>query len=173
MSKSLNNYIGIDESPDAMFGKLMSISDDLMWRYFELLSFRTLEDIDALKAQTEHGRNPKEVKTELALEIVGRFHTQAAAEQANGEFNRRFAKGELPEDIDEFVHEVGAEGVPLANVLASAELTASTSEAHRMVKQGAVRLDGEKVSDSRQLMTAGTRTIVQVGKRRFKKIVLR
>ncbi len=173
MSKSLNNYVGINEPADEMFGKLMSISDDLMWRYFELLSFRATAEIARLKADTEAGRNPKEVKIELALEIVARFHDETAANAASHAFNRRFAKGELPQDIPEVTVSVGSDGLPLANVLRAAGLTDSTSESHRMVRQGAVRLDGEKIGDSRQILEAGEDLVIQVGKRRLARVLLR
>lgn len=173
MSKSLDNYVGINEPPNEMFGKLMSISDDLMWRYFELLSFRSIEDIKQLKAATESGRNPKDVKIELAREIVGRFHDAAAAAAADEAFNRRFAEGGLPEEINDVTVAVGANGLPLANVLKEAGLTSSTSESHRMVKQGAVRLEGEKAGDSRRLMVAGADLVIQVGKRRLARVLLR
>ncbi len=172
MSKSLDNYVGIDEPPDAMFGKLMSISDELMWRYFELLSFRHIDDIADLRTQIDQGRNPKEAKIELARELVSRFHSPAAAEKADQAFNRRFSRGELPEDIPETTKEVGESGLPLANLLQKLNLTASTSEAHRLVKQGAVRLDGEKVSDSRQIMLADQTLIIQVGKRKIARVIL-
>jgi len=172
MSKSLDNYVGIDEPPDAMFGKLMSISDELMWRYFELLSFRHIDDIADLRAQIDQGRNPKEAKIELARELVSRFHSPATAEKADQAFNRRFSRGELPEDIPETTKEVGESGLPLANLLQKLNLTASTSEAHRLVKQGAVRLDGEKVSDSRQIMLADQTLIIQVGKRKIARVIL-
>jgi len=173
MSKSLNNYVGITEPAVEMFGKLMSISDDLMWRYFELLSFRSIDEIAGLKAATVAGRNPKEVKIELALEIVARFHDKPAADAANEAFNRRFAKGELPQDIPEVTISVGSEGLPLANILRAAGLTNSTSESHRMVRQGAVRLDGEKTADSRQVLDAGEDLVIQVGKRRLARVLLR
>ncbi|MFT4583182.1 MAG: tyrosyl-tRNA synthetase [Gammaproteobacteria bacterium] len=172
MSKSLNNYVGIDEPPDAMFGKLMSISDDLMWRYFELLSFRSIVEIGRLRAEIEAGRNPKEAKIELAKEIVARFHGNAAATTADGAFNRRFGRGELPEVIPQASRLAGQAGLVLANLLQDLDLTASTSEAHRMVKQGAVRLDGEKVTDSRQLLTGGQTVVIQVGKRRIARVTL-
>ena len=173
MSKSLDNYVGINEPPNEMFGKLMSISDDLMWRYFELLSFRSLEEIAALKAQTDAGRNPKEAKIELASEIVTRFHGSVVADAAVEAFNRRFARGELPEDMPEVTISVGEGGLPLANVLRAAGLTSSTSESHRMVKQGAVKLDGGKTDDSRQILEAGQNLVIQVGKRRLARVLLR
>lgn len=172
MSKSLDNYVGIDEPAGAMFGKLMSISDELMWRYYELLSFRTLDDIDRLKTEIGAGRNPKEAKIELAQEIVARFHDASAAAQAADDFNRRFSHGQLPEEIPEVTIGVTPDGLPFANVLKESGLTASTSESHRLVKQGAVRLDGEKVADSRLVMHAGDEVLIQVGKRRIARVTL-
>lgn len=172
MSKSLNNYVGIDEPPDTMFGKLMSISDDLMWRYYELLSFRTLEDINGLRSEIDAGRNPKAVKIELAQEIVARFHDGSAAAQAAEAFNRRFSQGQLPEEIPAVTVSVTTEGLPFANVLKMSGLAASTSESHRLVKQGAVRLDGEKVGDSRLVLHAGDEVLIQVGKRRIARVTL-
>ncbi len=164
MSKSLGNYVGIDEPPGEMFGKIMSISDDLMWRYFELLSFRSAQEVDGLKESVAQGRNPRDVKFELAREIVARFHGDAEARAAQEQFVAQFQKGALPDDIPE-VRLRGA--MPLANVLKDAGLTASTSEAMRMVKQGAVKIDGEKVSDAKQTIEPGFKAVVQVGKRRF------
>jgi tyrosyl-tRNA synthetase len=172
MSKSLGNYVAIDETPEMMFGKLMSISDELMWKYFELLSFRTIVDIERLREATQAGRNPKEAKIELAKEIVARFHGTAAAGAADEAFNRRFAQGELPDVIPETTRPAGKAGLVLANLLQELDLTASTSESHRMVKQGAVRLDGEKASDSRQLITGGQTLVIQVGKRRIVRVTL-
>jgi tyrosyl-tRNA synthetase len=172
MSKSLGNYVGIDEEPEAMFGKLMSISDDLMWRYFELISLRSLTDIAKLRAEVDAGRNPKDAKIELAREIVTRFHSAAAANLVDEAFNRRFGLCELPEKLSDVIVSVGPSGSPLANVLLDAGLTSSTSESHRMVKQGAVRLDGAKVSDSRQRLSAGKSVVVQVGKRRVARVIL-
>lgn len=172
MSKSLDNYVGIDEPADAMFGKLMSISDDLMWRYYELLSFRALDDIRRLKSETDAGRNPKDAKIELAREIVTRFHDAPAAERAAEDFNRRFSQGQLPDEIPEVTVSVTADGLPFANVLKDSGLAASTSESHRLVKQGAVRLDGEKVGDSRRILHAGDEVLIQVGKRRIARVTL-
>ena len=172
MSKSLNNYVGITEPPAEMFGKIMSISDDLMWDYYEYLSFRPVGDIEKLKNDVAGGLNPKEVKVQLAKEIVTRFHNASAADEAEAAFGRQFAQGAMPDDIAEVTIEVGNEGMPLANVVKSAGLTASTSDAHRMVKQGAVKIDGERVSDSRQTMTAGGEFVLQVGKRRFARVNL-
>lgn len=172
MSKSLNNYIGIDESPDEMFGKIMSISDELMWRYFELLSFRPLTEIETLKAGVEDGRNPRDVKFELADEIIARFHSTEAATKAREAFIARFQKGAMPEDIPEQEIAVEGENMALIHILKSAGLTVSTSDAIRMIKQGAVKIDGEKVSDTRLEMPKGTEHIYQVGKRKFAKITL-
>ncbi|VVE65669.1 tyrosine--tRNA ligase [Pandoraea captiosa] len=168
MSKSKNNYIGISEKPSEMFGKLMSISDDLMWRYYELLSFRTLEEIAQLRKDVEGGRNPRDVKVLLGQEIVARFHSQADAERALEDFNAR-AKGGVPDDIPE----VSLDGAPLgiAQLLKQAGLVPSTSEANRNIEQGGVRIDGEVVSDKGAKIDAGT-YVVQVGKRRFARVTL-
>ncbi len=172
MSKSLNNYIGIAELPDDMFGKLMSISDELMWRYFELLSFRSLAEIGKLRREMDEGRNPRDIKFELGRELVARFHSQGDADRARDNFIARFQKGALPEDMPEVSLAAGGEGIPIANVLKDAGLTPSTSEALRMIRQGAVRIDGERVSDPRLLLAAGTSCICQVGKRRFAQVVI-
>jgi tyrosyl-tRNA synthetase len=172
MSKSLQNYIGITDVPDEMFGKLMSISDDLMWRYFQLLSFRPLSDIVALRQEVAEGRNPRDVKFELAREIVARFHSEAAAEHAQGEFVARFRQGAMPEEIPE-VHVAAADGVlGIAHLLREAGLVASTSEAFRMIKQGAVRIDGERVEDRATEIPAGSSHVFQVGKRKFARVLL-
>ena len=172
MSKSLDNCVGITEPPDDMFGKLMSITDELMWRYYALLSFRSLGDIEKLRAQVDAGRNPKEVKVELAEEIVARFHSASAGRQAAEAFERRFAQGKLPDEVPVVSIAVGSDGLPLANVLREAGLSNSTSDSHRLVKQGAVRLDGEKASDSRQCLAAGCDILIQVGKRRIARVIL-
>ena len=172
MSKSLNNYIGIAELPDDMFGKLMSISDELMWRYFELLSFRSLAEIGKLRQEMDEGRNPRDIKFELGRELVARFHSQSDADRARDNFIARFQKGALPEDMPEVSLAAGGEGIPIANVLKDAGLTPSTSEALRMIRQGAVRIDGERVSDPKLLLMAGTSCICQVGKRRFAQVVI-
>ena len=172
MSKSLGNYIGIDETPNEMFGKIMSISDDLMWRYFELLSFRSLEEINGFKQSIEEGENPRDIKFKLAEEIITRFHDAKAADAAQQDFINRFSKNEMPDEMPEVETKVGAEGMPLANVLKEAGLVSSTSDAHRMVKQGAVKIDGERVEDSKQLLPAGFSAVVQVGKRKFAKVGL-
>jgi len=173
MSKSLNNYIGIDESPNDMFGKIMSISDELMWRYFELISFRPLADIEQLKTSVAEGRNPRDVKFELADEIITRFHTSDQAKEAQAAFIARFQKGAMPDDIDEQeLSTDDSDTMPLVHLLKSSGLTASTSDAIRMIKQGAVKIEGEKVSDSRLAINKGTNQIYQVGKRKFAKVKL-
>lgn len=172
MSKSLNNYIGINETPDEMFGKLMSISDDLMWRYFELLSFRPMMEIEAYKRAIDEGRNPRDVKFELAQEIVARFHNAAAAKQAQQAFIERFQKGKLPDEIPEFALNANEGNLPLPNALKQAKLVSSTSEALRMIRQGAVRIDGERVSDEKQAIPAGSNHVIQVGKRRVARIII-
>ncbi|WP_417761242.1 tyrosine--tRNA ligase [Shewanella sp.] len=172
MSKSSGNYIGVSEAPDEMFGKLMSISDELMWRYFELLSFRPLTEIADFKQQVADGANPRDIKILLAKEIIARFHDAAAADGAEQNFINRFQKGAMPDDIPEVTLVAGAEGMPLANLLKEASLVGSTSDAMRMVKQGAVKIDGEKAEDSKQSFAAGTTAIFQVGKRKFAKVTL-
>ncbi len=172
MSKSLGNYIGIADAPDEMFGKIMSISDELMWRYFELLSFRPLTEIQALRDAVVGGMNPRDVKFQLAEEIIARFHSAAAAQRAREEFIARFQKGALPDDMPEVKLTAPADGLPLANLLRDAGLTSSTSEALRMLGQGAVRIDGERVEDRALQFSAPAELVVQVGKRRFAKIIL-
>ena len=172
MSKSLGNYIGITEAPGEMFGKLMSISDDLMWRYFELLSFRPVAEIGALKKAVGEGRNPRDVKFELAAEIVARFHDRAAAEAAQAEFIARFRQGAMPEDMPELTVAAENGALGIAHLLRAAGLVASTSEAFRMIRQGAVRVDGERVEDRERTMPAGSRHVYQVGKRRFARVTL-
>jgi len=172
MSKSLGNYIGIDEPANEMFGKIMSISDDLMWRYFELLSFRPLDEINSFKQQVEQGANPRDIKFKLAEEIITRFHDVKAAEAAQADFINRFSKNAIPDDMPEVDIKVGAEGIPFANVLKEADLVSSTSDAHRMVKQGAVKIDGERVENSKQILEAGFSAVLQVGKRKFARVTL-
>ena len=172
MSKSLNNYIGITESPGEMFGKLMSISDDLMWRYFEVLSFRTLEDIAKLKQSVAAGMNPRDAKFELGMEIVARFHDDAAAEGARQEFIARFQKGAMPDEIPEKSLDSQDGKLGIAHLLKGAGLVSSTSEAFRMIKQGAVKIDGERVEDRGLEVDAGSTHIYQVGKRKFARVTL-
>ena len=170
MSKSLDNYIGITDTPYEMFGKLMSISDELMWRYFELLSFRSLEEIEQLKVEVSDGKNPRDVKFLLCEEIITRFHDAAAAESAQADFIQRFQKNAIPDDMPEYSVDLTS-GVLIANLAKDAGVCASTSEAMRMVKQGAVKIDGEKVSDLRLLMMSDKAFVLQVGKRKFIKII--
>jgi len=167
MSKSLNNYVGITEAPDEMFGKLMSISDEMMWRYFDLLSFRSNEELAAFKQQVADGANPRDIKFLLCEEIVERFHDRAAADAARETFIARFRGGAMPDDIPEKTLETGGEGIGLAAALTQCGLTSSNSDAFRMVKQGGVRIDGEKVSDRSLQLEAGFEGILQVGKRKF------
>ena len=172
MSKSLGNYVGITEPPAEMFGKLMSTSDDLMWRYFEVLSFRSLDDIDSLRARVKDGMNPRDVKFELAIEIVARFHDDAAAEAAKQEFISRFREGAMPDDMPELTLEAEGGTLGIAHLLKSAGLVSSTSEAFRMIKQGAVRIDGERVVDRSLTIDAGSTNVYQVGRRRFARVTL-
>lgn len=173
MSKSLGNYIGITDTPGEMFGKVMSISDELMWRYYDLLSFRPLADIAALKQQAAEGRNPRDIKIELAKEIIARFHDEAAADAAEQDFIQRFQKNALPDDIPELTLTLTADSIQIANLLKEAGLVESTSEALRMIKQGAVKLDGEtKVENSKMEFAKGSCHIFQVGKRKFAKVSL-
>lgn len=169
MSKSKGNYIGISESPDSMFGKLMSISDTLMWRYFELLSFRSLEDIAALRQEIDGGRNPRDAKVMLAQEIITRFHSAKAAEDALAAFEARFRDGAIPEDMPEV--SIGGAPVGILKLLREAGLVASGSEAQRNVEQGGVRVNGDRVEDKSLQLPAGT-YVVQVGKRKFARVKL-
>ncbi|QKT04091.1 tyrosine--tRNA ligase [Ectothiorhodospiraceae bacterium 2226] len=173
MSKSLGNYIGIAEPPAEMFGKLMSISDVLMWRYLELLSFRPMAEVERWRGEVEAGANPRDVKVRLALEIVARFHGEAAAEEAHRQFVERFRHGAVPDEMPEVTLEAQPDGLPLPNLLKDAGLTGSTSEALRMIAQGAVRLDGERVQDKGLSIRAGATHVVQVGKRRFARVAVR
>ncbi|EOV0143169.1 tyrosine--tRNA ligase [Vibrio vulnificus] len=168
MSKSANNYIGVSEAPSEMFGKIMSISDDLMWSYYELLSFRPLEELAQFKADVAAGKNPRDIKVLLAKEIIARFHSEADADAAEQEFVNRFAKNQIPDEMPEFTFAVGT---PMANLLKEAELCSSTSEAMRMVKQGAAKMDGEKVEDAKAEPCVGT-YVFQVGKRKFARITI-
>ena len=172
MSKSLGNYVGITDVPAEMFGKLMSISDDLMWRYFELLSFRTLDDIAGLRKSIEDGMNPRDAKFELASEIVARFHDSARAGDAKAEFIARFQQGEMPTNMPEVKLQADDGHLGIAHVLKGAGLVSSTSEAFRMIKQGAVRIDGERVEDRSLQIDAGSTGIYQVGRRRFARVSL-
>ena len=172
MSKSLGNYIGITDAPGEMFGKLMSVSDDLMWRYFELLSFRTLDDIAGLKTRVDEGLNPRDAKFELGLELVERFHDAKAATAAKDEFIARFQQGAMPEEMPELSLASKDGRLGIAHLLKEAGLVSSTSEAFRMIKQGAVRIDGVRVEDRGLEIDAGSTGIYQVGKRKFSRISL-
>ncbi len=169
MSKSAHNYIGVSESPTEMFGKIMSISDDLMWSYYELLSFRPLEELEQFKADVANGTNPRDIKILLAKEIIARFHTEADADAAEQEFINRFQKGAMPEEMPEFEFEAG---IAIANLLKDAGLVNSTSDAMRMIKQGAAKQDGEKIEDAKLVPQAGT-AVYQVGKRKFARVTVK
>ena len=168
MSKSLDNYIGIDEDPDSMFGKIMSISDELMWRYLELLSFESLETIELWKKEVENGENPRNIKFRLAEEIITRFHSNKEAKKAQQNFIDRFAKNQIPEEMDEYTF---SKGLKIANLLKDSDLVNSTSEAFRMIKQGAVKMDGEKINDKDFTPNVGT-SVYQVGKRKFARVTI-
>ncbi len=172
MSKSLGNYIGIDESADEIFGKVMSISDETMWTWFNLVSFRSIEEIKKLRDDVANGMNPRDVKFLLAEEIAARFHDAAAGQKARENFIAQFQKGKLPEDMPEVSLEVSAEGMSILNIIKNAGLTESSSEASRLIAQGGVRIDGEKVSDKNLHLQAKTSFILQVGKRRYAKVNL-
>jgi tyrosyl-tRNA synthetase len=167
MSKSSNNYIGISEAPSEMFGKIMSISDVLMWRYYELLSFRPLSEIEQFKTDITNGLNPRDVKISLAKEIIARFHSEQDAESAHKEFTERFQKGKIPDEMPELT----LPQLPMPNLLKEAVLVSSTSDANRMIKQGAVKIDGVKCEDNKQVLSVGT-YVVQVGKRKFARITV-
>jgi tyrosyl-tRNA synthetase len=170
MSKSLNNYIGIADAPDEMFGKIMSISDELMWRYFELLSFRPMSEIAAWNSECQNGANPRDYKFKLAQEIIARFHDEAAAIKALENFEARFQRGAIPDDIDEVTLNVVGTSIGIAHVLKEANLTSSTSEAIRMINQGAVKMDSEKVENPKLDIDVNTTHVYQVGKRKFARI---
>jgi tyrosyl-tRNA synthetase len=172
MSKSLDNYVGITEAPAEMFGKLMSISDELMWRYYELLSFRPLDEIARLKRECAEGRNPRDAKVELAQEIVARFHSREAAETALAEFESRFRDHAMPESMPEITLHNSGKGLALPQLCKQAGLTASTSEAMRLIEQRGLKLDGEVVSDKSLVVAAGTTVVVQAGKRKFARVTV-
>ncbi|PKF78560.1 tyrosine--tRNA ligase [Vibrio sp. vnigr-6D03] len=169
MSKSANNYIGISEAPSEMFGKIMSISDDLMWSYYELLSFRPLGEVEQFKNDIANGKNPRDIKILLAKEIIARFHSEADADAAEQEFINRFQKGAMPEEMPEFEFDAG---LPITNLLKDAGLVNSTSDAMRMIKQGAAKIDGEKVADNKLVPEVGT-AVYQVGKRKFARVTIK
>lgn len=170
MSKSLNNFVGVDEEPNEMFGKIMSISDTLMWRWFELLSFLPEDEIKELQASVEAGMNPRDAKFKLAIEIVDRFHGEGEGEKCKDAFLKRFQKGAIPEDIEEISYSLEDESMPLVNLLKETGMVASTSEASRLIKQGGIKIDSKKVEDPKMLILAGTKQVYQVGKRKFLKI---
>jgi len=172
MSKSLGNYVGITEPPQEIFGKLMSVSDDLMWDYLELLSFESMNTIGQWRTDVEGGRNPRDIKVLLAQEIVARFHSRKAAEDALTEFEARFRQGALPEDMPEATVDAVDGGIGIAHLLKQAGLVGSTSEALRMIAQGAVKLDGERVSDKALQLAAGASVVAQVGKRKFARVTV-
>ena len=173
MSKSLGNYVGINEAPGEIFGKLMSVSDELMWRYIELLSFEPLSTVEQWKREMSEGRNPRDIKVTFAQEIVARFHGVAAAGAALQDFEARFRQGEVPADIPEVALESRGNPLGIAQVLKQANLTASTSEAMRMIDQGGVRVNGDKVTDKTLTFAAGAQLVLQVGKRKFARVTVR
>ena len=170
MSKSLDNFIGIDEKPNDMFGKIMSISDTLMWRWFELLSFISEKEIKKLKKEVEGGKNPRDVKFLLAEELVDRFHSEGEGNKCKEAFLQRFQKGQMPDDIASLSLKIESKSIPLVNLLKDSEMTSSTSEAMRLIKQGGVKIDSVKVDDPKLEIQKGTEAIYQVGKRKFLKI---
>lgn len=172
MSKSLGNYIGITDPANEMFGKIMSISDDLMWRYYELLSFRPMDEINQFKQAVAEGANPRDYKVLLAKEIIARFHDEDAATAAEQDFIQRFSKNAIPDEMPEYTIATENGELPIGHVLKEAELVSSTSEAMRMIKQGGVKIDGEKVVDTKLVCNAGTTAVYQVGKRKFARITL-
>ncbi len=172
MSKSLGNYIGITDTPDDMFGKIMSISDELMWRYFELLSFRPMSEIEQFQKEVEAGANPRDIKFILAMEIIERFHDASSAQKAKDSFIARFQKGSMPDEMPELEIQSEEPSMAIANLLREAQMVQSTSEAMRMIKQGAVKIDGEKVEDQRLQIAVNSEHIYQVGKRKFTRIKL-
>jgi len=173
MSKSLGNFIAIDDPPAEMFGKLMSISDQLMWRYFELLTPRTPAELNRMRASVEAGANPRDIKIDLGLTLVARFHGAAAAEVAKEGFLSRFQRGQVPADVPELLVGTGEDGLALPRLLKEAKLVGSTSEAIRLVAQGAVRVDGERLEDAKRLFPSGDTHLFQVGKRRFARVTIR
>ena len=169
MSKSLDNYVGIDEAPNEMFGKIMSISDKLMWRWFDLLSFKSTDEINVLKADQAKGMNPRDIKIQLAKELIARFHDDQSANLAEANFINQFQKKNMPDDIEEVSFAISESSIPLANLLKDCGMTSSTSEGIRMIKQGAVRIDEKKITDTKHLISSGTSAIYQVGKENLKK----
>ncbi len=172
MSKSLNNFVGIDEEPNEMFGKIMSISDELMWRWFELLSFISEEEINDLKKQMEHGKNPRDIKFILAEELVDRFHKDGEGKKCKESFLNRFQKGKIPDDIDSVKINIDGPKIMLVNLLKDANMISSVSEGNRLIKQGGIKINSEKVEDPKLEVSEGSEDIYQVGKRKFLKIKL-
>ena len=172
MSKSLGNYVGINEAPAEIFGKLMSISDELMWRYIELLTFEPPEAVRSWKEEVRNGRNPRDVKAAFAREIVTRFHGAAAGQAAVADFEARFKRDEIPEDIPEVSLDAAGDALSLSQVLKQAGLTASASEAVRMIEQGGVKIDGQKIGDKGHRLVRGTRAVIQVGKRKYARVTI-
>ena len=170
MSKSLNNYVAIDEEPDEMFGKIMSISDDLMWRWFELLSFMSEEEINSLKKEMQDGKNPRDIKFILAEEIVDRFHKDGDGQKCKESFLNRFQKGQIPENVDSVKVNIDGESILLVNLLKETNMIASVSEGHRLIKQGGIKVNSEKVNDPKFEISVNSENLYQVGKRRFLKI---
>ena len=170
MSKSLDNYIAIDENPDDMFGKIMSISDELMWRWFELLSFIPEEEITKLKAEMESGKNPRDIKFVLAEELVDRFHNEGDGEKCKDTFLKRFQKGQMPDDIESIQVDIEGDSILLVNLLKDANMIASVSEGNRLIEQGGIKINSEKVEDQKLEVNKGSENIYQVGKRKFLKI---
>ena len=172
MSKSLNNFVGIDEEPNEMFGKIMSISDELMWRWFELLSFISEEEINDLKKQMENGKNPRDIKFILAEELVDRFHKDGEGKKCKESFLNRFQKGNIPDDIDSVKINIDGPKIMLVNLLKDANMISSVSEGNRLIKQGGIKINSEKVEDPKHEVSEGSEDIYQVGKRKFLKIKL-
>lgn len=172
MSKSLKNYIGITDSPTEIFGKIMSISDSLMWRYIELLSFESLDTIDNWKEAVDAGQNPRDIKVTFAQEIVTRFHSKAAAEHALIDFETRFKNGLLPDDIPQKTIQINGNEVTISQLLKQVDLTSSTSEAFRMIEQGGVKIDGDRISDKSLKIASGKTITIQVGKRKFARVTI-
>ena len=170
MSKSLNNYVAIDEEPDEMFGKIMSISDDLMWRWFELLSFMSEEEINSLKKEMQDGKNPRDIKFILAEEIVDRFHKDGDGQKCKESFLNRFQKGQIPENVDSVKVNIDGESILLVNLLKETNMIASVSEGNRLIKQGGIKVNSEKVNDPKFEISVNSENLYQVGKRRFLKI---
>lgn len=172
MSKSLGNYVGITDAPDEMFGKLMSVSDELMWRYMELLSAESMMTISDWRKACQEGANPRDYKVKFAQEMIARFHDRTSADRALENFEARFKQGLVPDDLVETALDTPLDGYPIANLLKDLNLTASTSESIRMIKQGGVKIDGEKIEDAKISLKKGAKGVIQVGKRKFAKFDL-